>query len=159
MSEEGSECDQVDCLSAIVSDQLPESLSGQEVSRLLHELETQEDGTVIERREESDRVVIVEINRGGVVRETTTPSDPNLCPSLKLREATSEDYIRYGLTLLRQRDGPQQYITHLGIPALKSDGKVRPKVTQSHQLRALPSTVNRSEASQQADRRQPALSV
>ena len=61
---------------------------------------------MIERREEPDRVVIVEIYRGGVVRETITPLQPDLCPTFKMRQATQDDYIKYGLTLQRQRDGP-----------------------------------------------------
>ena len=74
---------------------------------LVQQLDAQEDGTVIEVRHEADQVVVLEINKGGVVREVATPNNPVFLPQTRLRPATQEDFIKYGAILQRLRDGRQ----------------------------------------------------
>ena len=65
-------------------------------------------------------MVVVEINKGGVVKEVTTPNDPNSLPTIRLRPATQDDFIKYGMILQRMRDGRQQYVQGLGTLSTKN---------------------------------------
>ena len=64
-------------------------------------------------------MVVVEINKGGVVKEVTTPKDPNSLPTIRLRPATQDDFIKYGIILKTLRDGRQWYVQGIGTLNVK----------------------------------------
>ena len=76
MKTEGQEESESDMLSEVVVN-IPSTWdpTPTDLESLVLQLDTEEEGTVIEVRHERDRVVTVEISRGGVVKEVTTPHD------------------------------------------------------------------------------------